>query len=474
MNKQISDLISGLTGSEKRYIHLQLKTFSESDNISLADFISIEKSISKNLPLKKIKSNVTRLYYNIIDILAEYHRNNISTNYSDFLNLNRAKLLYYKGMNEEAEKLIDKILNIPSSDSQLIQVEAIGLRLMHAVNSGKIEYLNSQFEKDKESLRQISEEFTNLMNYTLLWAASKFETSSGYFFDKKNTFTEKQYREFLADESQARSPKAKILFNKLKGYEAIKSHDIEDAFEYTVRAIEIFQQYPELVQTETLEYLKSLRNYCIAQNFRKKHEEGFDYITQIQNSFDKKLLHKNASARIESYILFVMIKMDFLISMFQNSPIHPEFDEFEKKYFEMQEYLPQDEKQTSSYHFVLFYLNSNIPRKALKYVNSILPNTGNTRKDIYHLTLIAELVIHYRLNNIGLLESKLNSYKNFIQKNGIVFSFENIVHAQLMKILNHPEELSLYKEFYELCNDMLMKETKQIYIPHNPIRYLIK
>lgn len=472
MHHPIVNLIEKLSGSEKRYIHLYLKTFSDKNNINLTDFILLEKQAGKKNKPVKTKGNISRLYYKLLDILAEYHQENLNHNNIDYVNLNRAKLLLHKGFHEEAEKLIDKVLNNPSGNNHLLKVEAIEMRLINAINTGELNYLSSQFENDKAHLKKISEEYTNLINYEILWAASKFETSSGYFFDNKSHFSEKQYQDYLIAEENAISPMAKILYNKLKGYEAIKSQNIDNAFNYTERAIEIFHQNPGLILSNTVEYLKSIRNYAITLNFKNKTDVAYEYISFIESKTDKSILNKNTVIKVESYILFVMMKMDLHINGQSMNEQSEEFEGFEKRYQEMRDTLPEDEALTSSFHFVIFYLHSSSPRKALKYINFILKSPSQTRRDIHRLSMVAELVAHFRLENLDLLESKLNSYKKFLTKNPPLFGFENELYAFFSKIINEPENNAFIKNFIKNANQILTNERKGIYLHYNPLQYL--
>ena len=153
MKTNIQQLLSSLSGSEKRYVHLNLKTFAGEDNMNLNDFLALEKSTGKKKKEKVTQGNVTRLYYKLLDILSQYHEENLHINNIDYINLNRAKLLYHKGFHEEAKKFINKILDNPYGSNHLIKIEAIELTLINAINTGEVDYLSHQFEKDKERLR---------------------------------------------------------------------------------------------------------------------------------------------------------------------------------------------------------------------------------------------------------------------------------------------------------------------------------
>lgn len=468
MSKNIVEFIQSLNKSEKRYIHLYLKTFSEKENINLQDFLEIEKSTIRKKYTPNLKGNTTRLYYKLLDILAEYHREKLNNNNIDYINLNRAKLLFYKGQPEEAERIISKILEKPSGDNHLVKIESIELRLINAIHYGQLGYLSSQFENDKALLKTISEEYTNLINYEILWAATKFESSSNYFFDNTNALSEKQYNDYLSDESKAISPMAKILYHKLKGYECIKKQDIESAFEHTKKSIAIFQEHQNLIQANTIEYLKSIRNYAIALNFNKKPIEALQFIADIENNTDKNLLNKGNYVKIEAFILFVLMRMDLIINSKTTQKYVTEFYEFEKRFHDAKDYLPPDDAVTSAYMFVIFHLNNNMPRKTIRYINFITKHAGQARRDIHRLAVLAEMATHFRLGNLDLFESKLNSYKKLLAKNAIVFGFENELPKLLQTIFNEPDNKSLYNSLNEIINQNLVAEKKEIYLQFNP------
>lgn len=474
MSQAIVNFMQSLGKSEKRYIHLYLKTFSGHETVNLNDFLEIEKHLHKKKYEPSLKGNTTRLYYKLLDILTEYHRENLNNNNIDYVNLNRAKLLFHKGLPTEAEKLINKILENPSGDNHLVKIEAIELRLIHAINTGQINYLSSHFENDKTLLKKISEEYTNLINYEILWAAAKFETTSGYFFDDTSQLSKEQYTTYLTDESNAISPMAKILFHKLKGYESIKNQNIDKAFEHTEKAIAIFQQHPGLIQANTVEYLKSIRNYAIALNFKKQTKKALNYISHIENITDKHILSKSNPIKIESYILFVLMKMDLMINGQILNEHQSQFSSFEKRFQEMRDILPPDEAMTSSFLFIIFHLHSDTPRKAIRYINYIAKHAGQIRKDLFRLTMLAELVTHFRLANVDVLESKLNSYKKYILKHGIIFKFEKAIPSLLVNIINEPETKSHYTQIINTVNKGLKEENKEIYLQYNPFLYLKK
>lgn len=472
MSQQLVNFIQSLAKTEKRYIHLHLKTFSGSDNILLHDFLEIEKSLDKKKYVPKIKGNGTRLYYKLLDILSEYHRENLNNNNIDYVNLNRAKLLFHKGFAEEAEKIIDKILEIPSDINHLVKVEAIELRLMNAVNHGQISYLSSHFEADKARLKTISDEYTNLINYELLWAASKYENSSSYFFENRNNYTEKQYADFLSNESQALSPLAKILYNKIKGYESIKARNVDDAIKYSKRAIDIFDENKELIKTNTIEFLKSIRNYCIALNHKNKVEGAEIFLIESQNKLNPAILQKNMATKIEAYTLFSLIRIDLIINGKKLQQRAAQIEEAEKEFLQIRHYLPKDQLMASTFQFILYYLSSSNPRKAIRHINYILRTSDNTRKDIHELALISELVVHFKLGNVDLLESKITAFKKYLQKNETIFGFAHNIPSHFNKLVREPEEIKHYKNLLRETEQNMKEENKEFYLNFNPLQFL--
>lgn len=475
MSFQLVQLIKTLTRNEKRYVNLNLKAFifNDDSNKLLSDFTKIEKQLS----LKKqknaliISGNSTRLYYKILDILYQFHEEELPNSDESLKNLKRAKLLIFKGLYKEGVKLITKIINQTSKHDYLIKMEAFELRLNSAIKYVDIDYLNSEYSGDKELFEKFHKEYFNLMEYESIEALIKLESTTLYFYGDDHQL-KKSYRKLLENEDNAFHPLAKIYYNKANAFLAIKRKDLNESHKYAKRTLEIFEQYPELKIKNLISYLKSIRNFCIVLIHLNKYGEAEKLINDIEPNLLVFNKYKTTDVNSELFTLFVLLRMDIIIS---NETIKENISKL--KFFENEiklniDDLRDDEKASSYLNLSIFNLHLQQYRPALKNTVHALKISGTIRKDIYHLALMNELTLHYFLGNTEVLFSKLTAYKRIIAKGDFVFNFENDLPELLTAIFNNPQNQKFYKKLAHIINQSLVQDGKLVYKPFISLLYL--
>lgn len=470
MSFNLLQLLSTLNGAEKRYCHLYLKTFSNKDtpNKILSDFNLLQRIAKKPSSPKKFitEGNSTRLYYKLLDALFMFHQDSILPDEKQLIR--RARVLYSKGFNNEALKITEKILNQNPQTNHLIKIEVIELRMLSALKTSDLNYLKNNFSDDKKKLETLSKEYFNLLEYEGLWASFRLESTNSYFFGEKGTIKSK----LLQNEEKAISPAAKVLYNKVKGFVAVKEGDYPAANFYANRAKFLYEQYPYLIKKDPGDYLRSLSNMCLALMFNKMYSEAEVILNDFQNHSFEFYKSKNVDVLTEYFKLKVLLRLVLFISAGKILDNFHEIKEHDIIFNELYEALPLDEKLNTHLSFSIFYINSGDYRKALKHINFVLKNAEKFRKDIFHLGLITELCVHYMNNNIDLLESKLNSFKRYINTNESPFSFEKELPHLLGKILQAPEEKLNYSNLHQAITKSLETENKMVYKNFIPL-YLI-
>lgn len=476
MSQQLIQLVKSLTRNEKRYINLNLKTFSfdENSNKLLADFNKIEKQTS----LKRIKSeltiegNSTRLYYKLLDILFSLYKEQLYENENDNRLIKRSQILFHKGFYKEGIKHLNKVIYKGFSYSYLLRIEAIELKIKAAIKVVDLEYLKSEFESDKKLLLRFSKYYFNLVEFESMWAIIKAESTTNYFYGSNNEFSTK-YQALLSDEGKAFSPNAKIYFNQINAFLAINSGKLDSAYKLTLRAREIFENYPEIRENHFNEYLRTIRNLCVVYMHQKKYDETEKLLNEIAIVIENARKKNATTLSNDIFALMVLLRMDIIIS--NNSVEANKFrlKEFEDEFFKNEENIAADEKATSYYYLSLMNLALTNYRKALRFINPSIKLSGVVRKDIHHLALMTELVIHFYLNNTDLLFSKLAAYKRVIEKEGIMFSFETKLPALLNAIFKEPNNTKLFLKLKNAVETSLVEENKMIYKAFIPL-YLLK
>lgn len=475
MHISLNDFIQSLSPTEKRYIHLTLKTFSSNkeENKVLTDFLSLEAGIYSLKSKLKIQTNPTRLYYKFLEILHTYHFESLSGGNKDREYLNYANVMVLKGNYAEAIKFLNKIISSGSSNSSnhLVKIEAIELKIKIAIESANVEYLQTDLYTDKLLQDKLSGDYFNLLEYERMWALVKLESTKNYFFGENVDFL-KSHEHLLKDENMATTPLAKVYYNKVKGFLSIRNNRLDEVFGYANRTIEIFETNLSLKKSHPQEYLRAIRNLCISYTQVREYDKAEVLLDTIDLSFinTKKIIQHELTS--ELFTLFILLRMDIIIS---NDNIENNLDKltfFENELKKNELLLRNEEKASSYYYLSIFYIHNAEYKKALKYINRAKAYATTVRKDLGQLSLQAEIVVHYFLGNTDLLNSKLLSYKRLVDKNEFVFNFEREVCKSLTRIFSDPNNKELYFKLQKEIEDELEKENKSIYRPFVPLFYL--
>lgn len=460
MSNSIITLINNMSQAEKRYCKLYLKTFSGKDGNKTIQDLELMERVSKSKTKDKknlTEGNSTRLYYKLLDALFLFHQDQILPD--EELYTRRARLLYNKGLYNEADKIAAKILKQHPHENHLLKMEIIELRILNAMKNSNVDYLKNEFNTDKKRLKEISKEYFNLVDYETMWASVKLESTTSYFFGNKNSLNSS----LLASEKNAISPAAKILYNKIQGFISIKEGDYPAANFYANRTKSLYQEHPSLIKKDPGDYLRSIRNICISLMFNKMYDEAEKLISELENNPIDFYKSRSADVIAEYFTIQVSIRMDLIISSGKMGEYSDELSKMESRYNSLKDSLPLNESLNANISFSLINIYNGHYRKALKQVNYVLKNASSFRKDVYHLALISELVVHFYLDNVDVLESKIASLRRLANDPELPFGFEKELPAIFTKLLDAPNNKALYDHLYKVVNDSLEKENKMVY-----------
>jgi hypothetical protein len=71
--------------------------------------------------------------------------------------------------------------------------------------------------------------------------------------------------------------------------------------------------------------------------------------------------------------------------------------------------------------------------------------------------------VHFYLDNISLLESKITSMRRMAGDTELPFGFERELPSLFTKLLDSPNERQVYENLYKVVTDSLEKENKMVY-----------
>jgi hypothetical protein len=476
-------LVHTLSGAEKRYVHLYLKMFSgkKGQNHLLKDFLIVdemakddEDTSTGSVQEKKIKlhGNPTKLYYKLLDILYLYHQ---SSDYllssEEEINIRRSKVLYNKGYYEEGERLLSKVIEKEEGSQRLRKIEAIEIKLQQALKKGDVNYLSESFEKDKTRLLNYFNEYQNIVDYESLWAMLKLETITNFFYSKTHDAGSLHYSQLLSDEKMALSPKAATIYHKIKGFLAMKEKDIKAAAEHTLRSVLIFHEHPLLLKSDLAEYLRAMRNLCIVYKFNGETDLALKTLEDNKINLNLNLSTARAEVQAEYFILYVILKLDICINGGKIDELEEELKDLEDDFKKMEHLLSEEERISTVFQLSIVNIHLKYYRKALRFNNYVKDKGGLVRKDLYNLSMMNDMAIHYLLNNFTLVESKLKTYKRHLPELEPIIGIEKEVAEHYAQILKTPDK-STFDEVYHSIKESLLKANKQDYEKFLALFYL--
>lgn len=461
MSLNLFELLTSLNGAEKRYCNLYLKTFANKtgSNKLLNDFAVVQHESKKVKGNKRniTEGNSTRLYYKLLDALFLFHQETILPDEKQMIR--RARVLYSKGFYKEAFRITEKILRQNPNENHLLKIEVIEMRMLYAIKGSNVDYLKNKINDDKKKLEDLSKEYFNLIEFESLWAYYKWESTTSYFFGNKYP----DQSVLLKSEENAFSPAAKVIYNKIKGYVSMKEGNYPEANFFASRAKHIYEQNNYLIKKDPGDYLRSSRNLCISLMFNKMFNEAHAFLDDMEKTTLEFSKHPNADVVNEYFILFVLIRLDIIISSGKIKEAGGIMTELESKYNKLKDVLPFNERLNANVSFSTINITLGNYRKAIRQINFLIKNAAKFRKDAFYLGLISELVVHFQLGNIELVESKLNSLKRYFNDPDLPFKFIIELPQLFRKILDSPDEKIHYTNLHNAVTAGLEKENKTVY-----------
>ena len=465
MSKILITLIGNIPGPARRYCHLHLKTFNPNseENFFLHDFKKIsEKKASK------LKSNSTRLYEKILDILFNYYAPKVDTLNTETRLLKRALVLNKLGMQHYASTLSETVINSTIEDHNYLKcLEAFDLRLQFAFEQEDMSYLHHYMLEYREQKEQMIRDYMDLSNYQTLWMIVKQGAMKHHFFSPEEKLEGNYYAQLLDRDEMELTAESKIILFKIKGYISMKEKKPEKALEFMLKTKTVYDNNPWLTIKDPLEYARYIKNTCITLSFLKQTDKAKAMIDSFETEmgFDEK---KFDPIQLEIKCIILGIQVDLALACRDFEMYNEKFITEEKFILVHHEKIPPESRISLLYAFFLINLHNRNYRKCRVIINYLSKIDENIRKDLRELTYIGELALHYLEGNIDLLESRLKHLERKLMHESPFFKFTSDVLIYFILKLKDPH--AKHSERY--LKDIL-KEAKEgemsVYFNYNPL-----
>ncbi len=464
--KKIDDLyqlIQSLSMQEKRHFKLfsgRYTVADESNYIKLFNLIATQKKYNKEGFKTKLKSASFSKHL----AFEKHHLNEL---------INRSLRLYHSGHSVDVqlkELLIDaEILHEKSLYNQCKKVLRRATKLAYKyerfifipeivrLESRLYDLVNLEVVYKEESVAlkkmQTINKFRILSNKvaTVIASAHQIRKKADLLW-----FEKLMQNPLLKDEKQADSFTAKVYFFYIKGVYFEMKGDLINSYKSRKRFMELMEASPEQLEIHTKNYLTVLNNLAISQLDLKKFDEAIQTVQKIKNVPLQIKSGRSEDIQISSFVFSAIIELNCYIRTGDFKKGHdclPQIEIGLKKF---------DGKIQKQFEVVIHNSIKNIYfgigdlRKALQWSGRIINETNSSvRQDIQSMTRIFNLIVHYELGNLDMLEYNLKSTYRFLMKSQRMYKVETIVLQYIRKSAFLVTKNEIFESFKKVHKQLL-------------------
>lgn len=404
MSKKLIDLIEHIPGPARRYCHLQLRSFNP--NSKEIFFLSDFKNIS-NGKTGELKSNSTRLYDKLLDILFSYYAPKVDTLNSETRLLKRALVLNKLGMRHAASHLSEEVISNTIQDHNYIKcLEAFDLRLQFAFEQEDMSYLHHYMSEYRAQKEQMVKDYMDLSDYQTLWMIVKQGAIKHHFYSTDKDPEESYFAQLLDRNENELTAESQLIFYKIKGFISMKEKKPMETLAYMLRTKSVYDNNPWLALKDPLEYAKYVKNTCITFLVLQQLDKAKTFIDNFESEmrFNEKEFDQT---RFEIRCIILGIQIDIMLTNRDFDIYRTKFSSAEKMILKHHQKLPLEIRATLMYGFFLTNLHFRNFRSCKAFLNILIEIDGNVREDIHELAKIGELTLHFLEGNTDLLENRL-------------------------------------------------------------------
>jgi hypothetical protein len=481
------NLIKSLSKSEKGYfkkfIHINSPR-GKNKYLRLFEVIDKQQKNEEGTILRKAKLNTSNksnqlpnlknyLYNLILKSLGSYYAGSDAT--SELKSqLQSIKIFYEKGLFSDCEKTLIKAKKIAERHENHEQL----LELLNWEN--KIVTNNPLLMSKTRTFRgkEIHERYMavlgilkNKSEYAQLLSTipGKYRVT-GEIHDKKDLSELRNFIQhpLLKDEKLALSNEAKQSFNAIYTMYYRLSGETQKALAPSQHIVKLIESLPERVGSYPLEYMVALTNLSLIYILLKDYARAFDLVQKME-SLPQKLDNKLS----EGLRALIFMRVNYM-----KTHIYTETCEFEKG-IALTEKIEQGtivyknnmEKRAE----ITLYCNVSLLQfiggnytLSLAWLNKILNDSSacETRPDVYCFIKIFNLLVHYELSNLDLLDDLIKPTHQFLKKRKMLSGLNiSILHFFQKSIPGTDSAkkraaafLSLKKQFEILLKDPGLKQ----------------
>lgn len=437
-------LIRSLSSAEKRYfrIFIRGKTERESKYLRLFEAMAatstfdeekLKKKVYENhLPESKKYSELKAYLYDLVlkSLQTFDEQRSVESRLNQFLQ--GVEVLYRRGHYDDCLELLQKATRLARHYEGFTHLlEIIRWKKQLAYTRMDVDFLHKHLEQllyeEEHTLEQLRNASTYRKVFFQVYALLKREPQHR----GENRLDQLQSlvnQEFFSSPDLAISHKARVMYYRTLNVYYYAVLDYGAFYQTGQKLISLLESQPHFLQENLSEYIAGLSNLILSCGLLRKYDEVRSSLQKLRNlrpvtEDDRRKIHRQYFSNI--FVLCIYTG-DFAEG----------YAEMERCQHEAADFDPHDYETASFYfQYSVICFGNNDYNGALGHLNHWLNQPRSAvREDLQSLARILQLILHYEMNNIVLLESLLRSATRFMQKKHRLFELERRFMHDLVEV----------------------------------------
>ena len=478
--KEIKDLISSMSKSEKRHFtlyasrhvvgeeNLYLTLFCEIERLKEPDKINLARNLSKRgYNDKHLSQRKYYLYRLILKSLNAFHSASyIDAELSELLS--QVQILYRKGLSDQYEKLISKAKKIAYENEKYLKL----LEIFQLEKRMILSSLENHANLSHEVINKLEHEENKLIDFyeecsRFEWQELRLNSIMLKHGSIRNAMQLKPYNAIVKhpDMSLKNLPTslpARIIFLENHAIYNSVRRNFKESLYFHELARKHMETSPTYLSENILIYIPILGNIAqcsINLEMFEKAEEAITALWEVYESIDSKKA-KVKEAKVRAFIYYSLLKLRSQARIGKIEEAKKTISEIQAATEKQYGLLGQRNLMLLKFHISQIYFIAGDYKKALRILNTIINDKSlKLSPQLEIVVRIVNILIHIELGNYDIIESNIRNSLKDITKTKHHYQFE----IKLLKFLEvHHYNLSVGKETFNNEIRKLGTELKQI------------
>jgi hypothetical protein len=457
-------LIKSLEKSEKRNLKLFVNRNSGSESLkSILLFDALDKmtEYDEALLLKKVPSvskqqlsNTKALLYRQILSSLRVLKDDRNVDMQLHEMMDNARLLYNKGLYHQTLKVLERLKELARTHHQYTYLQQ-GLFFEKKIEALYITRgLTSRADELTAEANEVGKTINNINNLSNLnLKLYSWYIRNGHARNQNDMKTVQALMDHDLVKNTGDSFYEKVYLYQCYVWYAYIKLDFLMYYRYCQKWVDVFEQCPKMIETETAMYVKGMHNLMSAHFNLLNHEKLASCIKKFKHFAQTELVQDNDNNRIVTYVYLytAVINLHFLEGTFHKGiKMVPFLEEMLVKYGR---YLDRHRVMVFYYKIACLYFGSGDNSNAIDYLNRIINQKDDLRTDLQCYSRLLHLIAHYELGNYNLLEYLIKSVYRYMAKMENLSKVEEEMFSFLRRAFKFNEK-TIKPEFEKLLNKL--------------------